>query len=159
VPDGVEGEIWLRGAQMMLGYWNDPVATKTSRAPDGWFRTGDIGTFRGGQLRISGRRSDLILRGAENVYPAEIENVLGTHSCVVECAVLGVPHPDLGEEVAAIVVVAPGSSATRDDLAAFAAEHLGKYKIPSRWLLTTDPLPRNATGKVIRPAAAALLKR
>lgn len=158
VPDGEVGEIWLRGAQMMLGYWNDPVATETSRAPGGWFRTGDIGRFYGEKLSISGRRSDLILRGAENVYPAEVEHVLEGHPAVLECAVLGVPHADLGEEVAAIVVTAPGTSVTSGDLAAFAAKRLGKYKVPARWLITADPLPRNATGKVIRPAAAALLK-
>lgn len=158
VPDGTEGEIWLRGAQMMLGYWNDPEATAASKGPHGWFRTGDLGTMSGGRLRISARRSDLILRGAENVYPAEVENALSTHPAVDECAVFGVPDRDLGEEVAAIVVVRDGAAATEHDLAAHASGLLARYKIPSRWLLTTDPLPRNATGKVIRPAAAALLR-
>lgn len=158
VPDGTEGEIWLRGAQMMLGYWNDPEATAASSGPHGWFRTGDLGTMSGGQLRISARRSDLILRGAENVYPAEVENALSTHPDVAECAVFGVPDRDLGEEVAAIVVLRDGAAATQRDLAAHARSLLGRYKVPTRWLLTTDPLPRNATGKVIRPAAAALLR-
>jgi len=156
VPQGTEGEIWLRGAQMMLGYWNDPVSTQRSTAPGGWFRTGDLGLFSGGQLKISGRRSDLILRGGENVYPAEVENVLSSHPLVAEVAVFGVPHPDLGEEVAAVAVV--HGSVSEDQLTAYARERLGKYKVPSRWLLTTEPLPRNATGKVIRPAVAALLR-
>lgn len=158
-PSGVEGEIWLRGAQMMIGYWRDPAATAVSTAPGGWFRTGDIGRMSGGLLRISGRRSDLILRGGENVYPAETENVLVAHPLVAECAVFGVPHHDLGEEVAAIVVTVPGALVTENELTAFARERLAKYKVPSRWLVTTEPLPRNATGKVIRPAAAALLQR
>jgi acyl-CoA synthetase (AMP-forming)/AMP-acid ligase II len=159
VPDGTEGEIWLRGAQMMLGYWNDPEATAASSAPHGWFRTGDLGTMSGGQLRISARRSDLILRGAENVYPAEVENAVASHPAVAECAVFGVPHRDLGEEVAAIAVLRDGATATERELVQYASGRLGKYKVPSRWLITTDPLPRNATGKVIRPQAAALLKR
>jgi acyl-CoA synthetase (AMP-forming)/AMP-acid ligase II len=158
VPDGTEGEIWLRGAQMMLGYWNDPEATAASSAPHGWFRTGDLGTMSGGQLRISARRSDLILRGAENVYPAEVENAVASHPAVAECAVVGVPHRDLGEEVAAIAVLRDGATATERELVQYASGRLGKYKVPSRWLITTDPLPRNATGKVIRPAAAALLR-
>lgn len=158
VPDGIEGEIWLRGAQMMLEYWNDPVATRASTAPGGWFRTGDIGIFRDGRLRISGRRSDLILRGAENVYPAEVENVLNGHPTISECGVFGVPCSDLGEEVAAIVVTEPGASITEGELTSYARERLAKYKVPGRWLITTEPLPRNATGKVIRPAAAALLR-
>lgn len=154
VPEGAEGEIWLRGAQMMLGYWGD---LEGSFEPGGWFRTGDLGTFVEGRLRISGRRSDLILRGAENVYPAEVENVLTSHPAVVECAVVGVPHADLGEEVAAIAVVRSGT--TEGELTEYASARLGKYKVPTRWLLTTSPLPRNATGKVIRPAAAVLLQK
>jgi acyl-CoA synthetase (AMP-forming)/AMP-acid ligase II len=159
VPDGTEGEIWLRGAQMMLGYWNDLAATAASSAPHGWFRTGDLGTMRDGRLRVPARRSDLILRGGENVYPAEVEFALGSHPAVSECAVFGVPHADLGQEVAAVVVVASGDTVTEDDLTAYARERLARYKVPSRWLITTDALPRNATGKVIRPAAAALLSR
>lgn len=158
VPEGIEGEIWLRGAQMMLKYWDDPAATAASTAPGGWFRTGDIGKFVAGQLHISGRRSDLILRGAENVYPAEVENVLNTHPTISECGVFGVPDSDLGEEVAAIVVTEPGASVTAGELTSYARERLAKYKVPSRWLITSEPLPRNATGKIIRPAAAALLR-
>lgn len=158
VPDGTEGEVCLRGAQMMPGYWNDPEATAASSAPHGWFRTGDLGTMSGGQLRVSARRSDLILRGAENVYPAEVENAVAAHPAVAECAVFGLPHRDLGEEVAAVAVLRDGATATEHDLIRYASGRLGQYKVPSRWLITKDPLPRNATGKVIRPAAAALLR-
>jgi len=158
VPDGTEGEIWLRGAQLMLGYWNDPAATAASSAPHGWFRTGDLGTIRDGRLRVSARRSDLILRGGENIYPAEVEFALATHPAVLECAVFGVPHADLGQEAAAIVVLREGEQVTERELADHARERLARYKVPARWLLTTDPLPRNATGKVIRPQAAKLLR-
>src|SRR5699024_2564504 len=102
VPDGVEGEIHLRGPMVMLGYWCDPQATAAATAAGGWFRTGDLGTMYSGRLRISSRRSDLILRGGENVYPAEVEQQLETHPAVRECIVLGSPHADLGEEVAAV---------------------------------------------------------
>ena len=85
------------GAQMMLGYWRNPEATAQSTAPHGWFRSGDLGTMVDGQLRISSRRTDLILRGGENVYPTVVENQLATHPAVRECAVLGTAHEDLGE--------------------------------------------------------------
>lgn len=157
LPDGAEGEIWLRGAQMMLGYWNDPGATAAATAAGGWFRTGDLGTMSGGRLRVSARRSDLILRGGENVYPAEVEFALAAHPAVSECAVFGVPHPDLGQEVAAVVVVAGARDVTAGDLAAHASRRLARYKVPSRWLITAGALPRNATGKVIRAEVARLL--
>ena len=152
VPDGVEGEVCVRGPQVMLGYWNNPTATEAAFDDDRWFHSGDLGTVRDGQLRISSRRSDLILRGGENVYPTEVENVLARYPGVVECIVLGVPHHDLGEEVAAVVVVSDDDGTTADDLAAHVTAQLARYKVPSRWTLTTLPLPRNATGKVVRSA-------
>lgn len=150
LPEGVEGEVWLRGAQMMLGYWGDRSATTATVTPDGWYRSGDLGSFVDGHLHISSRRSDLIIRGGENVYPAEIENQLGTHPAVRECIVLGTPHADLGEEVAAVVVVAAETGVTEDELRDFLAARLARYKIPTRWTVTTEELPRNATGKVNR---------
>ncbi|OPG04412.1 class I adenylate-forming enzyme family protein [Microbispora sp. GKU 823] len=150
VPDGVEGEICLRGAQMMLGYWGDPEATRAASAPGGWFRTGDLGRIVDGRLHVSGRRSDLILRGGENVYPAEVEDRIGAHPAVRECVVLGVPHHDLGQEVAAVVVVRPGAEVTERELREHTAAGLARYKVPSRWTIRTEPLPRNATGKVNR---------
>lgn len=154
VPDGAEGEVCLRGPMVMLGYWGDPQATESSAAPHRWFRTGDLGTMVDGHLRISTRRSDLILRGGENVYPAEVENQLATHPAVRECIVLGSPHDDLGEEVAAVVVVAPGTEVTEDELREHAGARLARYKVPSRWQITTTGLPRNATGKVNRSLIA-----
>ncbi|MFJ4652176.1 class I adenylate-forming enzyme family protein [Nocardia sp. NPDC088792] len=150
VPDGVEGEICVRSPYVMLGYWNDEAATAASIDADRWLRTGDFGVLRDGRLYISGRRSDLILRGGENVYPQEIENVLDEHPAVRESAVIGVPHEDLGQEVAAIVVVDAPDSLTADELRDHVAKQLAYFKVPARWLITAEPLPRNATGKVLR---------
>ncbi len=112
--------------------------------------TGDFGVLEQGRLRLSGRRSDLILRGGENVYPTEIENVLDEHPQVLESAVLGVPHEDLGQEVAAVVVVADPAAVSEDELRAFTAQRLAYFKVPARWVITAVALPRNATGKVVR---------
>jgi acyl-CoA synthetase (AMP-forming)/AMP-acid ligase II len=150
VPDGAEGEICVRSPYVMLGYWNDPAATAAAIDGRRWLRTGDFGTLAEGRLHLSGRRSDLILRGGENVYPIEIENALDEHPAVLESAVLGVPHEDLGQEVAAVVVVAEPGAVTPEQLRAFVAERLAYFKVPSRWVITAEPLPRNATGKVVR---------
>ncbi|WP_405485376.1 class I adenylate-forming enzyme family protein [Nocardia sp. NBC_00511] len=150
VPEGEEGEICIRSPYVMLGYWNDEAATASAIDPDRWLRTGDFGTLRAGKLYISGRRSDLILRGGENVYPQEIENILDEHAAVRESAVIGVPHEDLGQEVAAIVVVDDPATISEDELRDHVAQQLAYFKVPARWLVTADPLPRNATGKVLR---------
>jgi acyl-CoA synthetase (AMP-forming)/AMP-acid ligase II len=150
VRDGVEGEVCLRGPLVMTGYWHDPEATAAVTTADGFFRTGDLGTMHDGQLRISSRRSDLILRGGENVYPAEVENALDAHPDVRESIVLGVEHPDWGEEVAAVVVLDEGSTTTPEDLSAHVQSLIARYKVPTRWTLTSEALPRNATGKVMR---------
>ncbi|MFE6924659.1 class I adenylate-forming enzyme family protein [Nocardia sp. NPDC057663] len=149
VPDGEEGEICIRSPYVMLGYWNDEAATKSAIDDERWLRSGDFGTLRDGRLTVSGRRTDLILRGGENVYPTEIENVLCEHPAVAECAVFGVAHPDLGQEVAAVVVAEPGA-VDPEELRAFVAARLAYFKVPARWRITADALPRNATGKVTR---------
>ncbi|MBF6174687.1 acyl--CoA ligase [Nocardia blacklockiae] len=150
LPDGAEGEICIRSPYVMLGYWDDESATAAAIDGERWLRTGDFGTLEDGRLRLSGRRSDLILRGGENVYPTEIENVLDEHPAVLESAVLGVAHADLGQEVAAVVVVADPAAVAAADLRDFAAERLAYFKVPARWVITDKPLPRNATGKVVR---------
>ncbi|MFF0491831.1 class I adenylate-forming enzyme family protein [Nocardia sp. NPDC004068] len=150
VPDGVDGEICVRSPYVMLGYWNDEAATAAAIDAERWLRTGDFGMLAEGRLYLSGRRTDLILRGGENVYPVEIENVLDEHPAVLEAAVLGVPHEDLGQEVAAVVVVADPDAVRADDLREFTAARLAYFKVPTRWLITSNPLPRNATGKVVR---------
>lgn len=154
VADGVEGEICLRGPLVMLGYWRDPDATAAATTPDGWFRTGDLGVWKHGRLHVSARRSDLILRGGENVYPAEVIHALDSHPAVRECLVLGAPHPEWGEEVAAVVVVGPQDHVTVEELRAHTAQRIAHYKVPTRWRLTTEELPRNATGKVMRQRVA-----
>lgn len=155
LADGAEGEIWLRSPYNMLGYWADPTATAAIYDADRWMRTGDIGTVRDGLLYLTTRRSDLILRGGENVYPLEIEQVLDEHPAVEESAVIGVDDPDLGQAVAALVVLAAGASVTAEELAAYVGERLAYFKVPSRWRIGTDPLPRNATGKVVRAGLRA----
>jgi steroid-24-oyl-CoA synthetase len=150
VSDGVEGEIHIRSPLVMLGYWRRPEATKETILPGRWLKTGDIGTIREGLLYLSARRSDLILRGGENVYPAEIENCLEAHPAVRECVVLGVPHEELGQEVTAIVVPREGERADAEELRAYLAGRLAAFKVPSIWEIRDEPLPRNATGKVLR---------
>ncbi len=150
VPDGVEGEIHIRSPLVMLGYWRKPEATAETILPGRWLKTGDIGLMRDGLLYLSARRSDLILRGGENVYPAEIENCLEAHPAVRECVVLGVPHEELGQEVMAIVVPRDGQDADPEELRAYIGERLAAFKVPTHWEIRSEPLPRNATGKVLR---------
>lgn len=150
VPEGVEGEVYVRSPFVMLGYWRNPEATAAAIDAERWLRTGDFGVMEQRRLRLTGRRSDLILRGGENIYPVEIEQCLDEHPDVVECAVVGEPHPDLGQQVAAVVVLTEGSTASEADLREFARERLAYFKVPERWRITSDPLPRNITGKLIR---------
>ncbi|HEX9034169.1 MAG TPA: class I adenylate-forming enzyme family protein [Streptosporangiaceae bacterium] len=150
LPDGEEGEVCARSAFNMLGYLNDAEATARTIREDRWLHTGDIGVIEQGQLRLSSRRSDLIIRGGENVYPAEVEAVLSEHPAVRECVVLGVPHEDLGQEVLAVVVTSPQAEVTGERLREFAAGQLAYYKVPSQWRITHEALPRNATGKIMR---------
>ena len=148
VPDGTEGEIWLRSQFTMLGYWNDPAATAAAIDAHGWLHTGDLGRLEEGRLFLASRRSDLILRGGENVYPAEIEAALDEHPAVAECAVFGVDDADLGQRVAAVVVA--NAPITSSALAAFLADRIAYYKVPADWKITTEPLTRTPTGKVVR---------
>ncbi|MEV0297747.1 class I adenylate-forming enzyme family protein [Nocardia sp. NPDC050710] len=157
VGEGVEGEIWVRSPYVMLGYWQDEAATAAAITGDRWLRTGDIGVLEQGRLRLSGRRSDLILRGGENVYPTEVEQCLDEHPAVRECAVVGIPDDDLGQQIAALVVLESPDAATEAELREFAAQRLAYYKVPARWRLTTTELTRNATGKVVRTGIAESL--
>ncbi|ATY13140.1 fatty acid--CoA ligase [Amycolatopsis sp. AA4] len=150
VPDGTDGEIHLRGPQVMLGYFNDPAATAAAFTGDGWFRTGDLGHLRDGALFVLSRRSDLILRGAENIYPAEVEEQLAGHPGVAECIVAGLPDPDYGQLVAAKVVLRAESDVDVEELRGYLSARLARYKVPTAWFLTREALPRNATGKVVR---------
>jgi acyl-CoA synthetase (AMP-forming)/AMP-acid ligase II len=149
VAEGEEGEIQIRGPLVMREYWRRPQETAEAISADRWLRTGDVGHFEDGYLYIHSRRRDLILRGAENVYPAEIEQCLEIHPGVREAAVVGVDHPDLGQEPKAIVVVGE-QAPSADELARFVGERLAYYKVPAHWEFRTEPLPRNATGKVLK---------
>jgi acyl-CoA synthetase (AMP-forming)/AMP-acid ligase II len=151
LTDGEEGEIYLHGPLVMLGYWRNKEATDAVIGPGRWLRTGDIGYLQDGLLFLSTRRYDLILRGGENVYPVEIENCLEGHADVDECVVLGLPHEELGQEVTAIVVPKTGVELDFEELAGFVRERLAYFKVPSRWIRRTTPLPRTASGKVVRP--------
>ncbi|MET8800162.1 class I adenylate-forming enzyme family protein [Nocardia sp. NPDC004568] len=150
VAEGTEGEIWVRSPYVMLGYWHDDAATAAAFDGERWMRTGDFGALIDGRLRMTGRRTDLILRGGENVYPNEIENVLDEHPAVRESAVLGVPDEDLGQRVAAVVVTGDPDALDAEELRGFVAERLAYFKVPEHWTITAGPLPRNATGKVMR---------
>ena len=149
VPAGEIGEIVIRGHNVMKGYWNKPEATAEA-ITDGWFRTGDMARVDSdGYYYIVDRKKDLIIRGGYNVYPREIEEVLHEHPAVAEVAVIGIPHPDLGEEVAAAVALKPGATATPEELRAFARDKVAAYKYPRRvWLV--DSLPKGPTGKILR---------
>jgi long-chain acyl-CoA synthetase len=152
VPVGETGEIWLRGPTIMRrGYWNRPDATAEAVTPEGWFRSGDIGRFDDdGFLYLVDRQKDMIIRGGENVYCVEVEEVLFEHPDVIDAAVVGVPHKVLGEEVMAVVQLKPGSSATVESLRAHCAERLADFKVPAYVDLRDEPLPRNPAGKVLK---------
>jgi long-chain acyl-CoA synthetase len=152
VPVGETGEIWLRGPTIMLrGYWNRPDANAETITADGWFRSGDIGRFDAdGFLYLVDRAKDMIIRGGENVYCVEIEQVLFEHPDIVDAAVVGVPHRELGEEVKAVVQLRDGSTATADDVREHCRAHLADFKVPEYVELRAEPLPRNPAGKVLK---------
>ncbi len=152
VPDGEEGEIHLRGPLVMREYWDDPEATSRAIKRGGWLCTGDVGWLERGRLYIASRKRDLILRGGENVYPFEIEQRLEAHPLVSEAAVIGVDHEELGQEVKAIVVLETSSEIDYEQLRVWVAKTLAYYKVPTLWESRKAPLPRNATGKVLKDA-------
>jgi acyl-CoA synthetase (AMP-forming)/AMP-acid ligase II len=156
--DDETGEIFIRGPMNMLGYWGNEEATNKVLDDERWLRTGDLGEIRDGLLFLSTRRTDLILRGAENVYPAEIENCLEGHPHVDEVAVVGLPDEEFGQIVAAVVVPIAGHRLDEADLTAYVKERLAYFKVPTRWLIRTEALPRTATGKVVRQEALDLFK-
>jgi long-chain acyl-CoA synthetase len=148
------GELLIRTPAMMDGYLGAPDETRTVLA-DGWFHTGDLATIdRAGWVRITGRKRERILRGGHSVFPPEVESVLLTHPDVAEAAVVGVPHAELGEDVAAFVVLRPGAAITVDGLIAHCRERLAGYKYPRRVTLM-GALPRSSTGKVLKARLAA----
>ncbi|MFI8966604.1 AMP-binding protein [Streptomyces sp. NPDC053493] len=171
------GELWLRGQATVRGYWGDEEATRAAFTPDGWFRTGDLAHVRDGRVTVVDRIKDMVIRGGENVYCVEVEAVLHDHPEVLEAAVLGVPHPTLGEEVAAVVRLRPrppadapegagvpeGAGAPEaartgpDELRAHVAARLAAFKVPAHIVVRERELPRNPTGKVLKRELRAQL--
>jgi malonyl-CoA/methylmalonyl-CoA synthetase len=145
------GEVEVRGPNVFSGYWDRPDATRDAFTEDGWFRTGDIAERDGdGYLQIVGRSKELIISGGFNVYPREVEDVLGEHPALREVAVAGRPSSEWGEQVTAFAVLQGGSVAPSiDELRDWARDRLAAYKLP-RALVVVDALPRNALGKVVK---------
>jgi acyl-CoA synthetase (AMP-forming)/AMP-acid ligase II len=150
LPEGREGELHVRSPYTMLGYWRNEEATRRAIKPGRWLATGDVGRIEDGYLYINSRARDMILRAAENIYPIEIEHRLEAHPGVAEAAVVGVDHPELGQEVKAIVVPKRGAPLDTRELARFVGEKLAAYKVPAHWELRSEPLPRNAAGKILK---------
>jgi long-chain acyl-CoA synthetase len=147
------GEIVVRSPSVMLGYWPDPERPHDTGpiTADRWLHTGDIGWIdEDGYLYVTDRSKDIVIRGGENIATPNVENRLLEHPAVREVAVIGVPHEHLGEEVAAVVVLAEGAEASPDELAAFAAAELAYFEVPTQWQIQYERLPQNATGKILK---------
>ena len=156
LPPGEVGELWAKGPQIVIGYWNRPDATAETFV-DGWVRTGDLAKLDAeGFLTIVDRAKDMIIRGGENIYSIEVENVLYQHPAVIDAALIGIPHHMLGEEPAAVVHLAPGATATEEELKAWVRERLAIFKTPVRIVFLDQPLPRNANGKILKKDLKAL---
>jgi long-chain acyl-CoA synthetase len=149
-PPGEAGEVCIKGPILMPGYWGKPEATAEA-IRDGWLHTGDVGHLdEEGFLFITDRAKDMIIRGGENVYCVEIEERLVNHPAIADAAVIGVPHDALGEEVKAVVQVAPGASITESEVQQWVAEALAAFKVPAYVELREEKLPRNASGKLLK---------
>ncbi len=147
-PPGEIGGIEVRGPNVFAGYWRMPEKTAEEFTADGWFKTGDVGVIdESGRVTIVGRSKDLIISGGYNVYPAEIEGVINDMSGVAESAVIGVPHPDFGEAVVAVVIAKPGATLNADSIVSTLKARIANFKVPKR-VFVQNELPRNAMGKV-----------
>ena len=150
VPPGEVGELWIKGPNIVKGYWNRPDATADS-FEDGWFRSGDLARVdEEGFVYIVDRAKDMLIRGGENVYCAEVEAALYEHPAVADAAVIGVPHDELGEEVGAVLVLEPGSALTLEELRSYLKDRIAPFKIPAHLWLRQQELPRNAGGKILK---------
>jgi acyl-CoA synthetase (AMP-forming)/AMP-acid ligase II len=157
MPAGEVGEVRMRIPGRSREYYGDPDATARTWV-DGWLITGDLGKLDvDGYLYIVGRSKDVIIRGGNNIHPTDVEHAIESHPSVHEVAVIGVPHPVLGEDVVAFVVLRPGQQATGDDLRTHTLEELAQYKVPRQWYFV-EALPRNATGKVVKDKLRARLE-
>ena len=150
VPVGEVGEIWIQSEMLMSGYWRKPSETAETMQPGGWLRTGDAAYLDAeGYIYLFDRYKDLIISGGENIYPAEIENVLNGHAAVLQVAVIGVAHEKWGETPRAVVVLRPETNASEAELVAYTRERLAHYKCPTS-VVFADALPRNASGKLLK---------
>lgn len=157
LPIGEVGELWISGPMTARCYWNNPEATARTFV-DGWVRTGDLARIDDeGFCYIVDRLKDMLIRGGENIFCSEIENVLFEHPAVMDASAFGLPHPTLGEEPAAAVALKPGTVVSDIDLKAFAQSRLAAYKCPVRILILAEPLPRNPAGKVLKDALRAAI--
>ena len=148
-PD-VTGELWIKGPNVVRCYWNKPEETSRTFTK-GWLRSGDVARIDSeGFIFIVDRAKDMIIRGGENVYSVEVEAALFEHPAVADAAVIGVPHPVLGEEVGAVIVVRPGHSVTAEEIMAHAARLLAKFMVPTHIYFSAEPLPRNPAGKILK---------
>jgi long-chain acyl-CoA synthetase len=158
LPIGEVGELWARGPMIVKGYWNKPEATAETFV-DGWVRTGDLARLdEEGFCYIVDRAKDMIIRGGENIYSSEVENVLYAHPAVTDVALIGIPHRILGEEPAAVVHLAPGAVANEAELQAWVRRHLAGFKTPVAVRFVRETLPRNANGKILKKDLQALFE-
>jgi len=148
-PD-VVGELWIKGPMVIRGYWNKPEATAKSFTK-GWLHTGDVARIDDdGFVYIVDRAKDMIIRGGENVYSVQVEAVIFEHPDVADCAVVGLPHETMGEEVAAVVVLRPGRVVEAEEIVRHVARHLARYEVPTKVFFRSAPLPRNPQGKILK---------
>jgi long-chain acyl-CoA synthetase len=157
LPTGEVGEVLARGPNVVRGYWNKPRETADAFV-DGWVRTGDLGRVDDeGFLYIVDRKKDMLIRGGENIYCAEVEAALYQHPAVIDAGVFGVPHPTLGEEPAAIVALKAGAETSDAELKAFVAARIAAFKVPVRIVVASELLPRNPNGKLIKSQLKRML--
>jgi long-chain acyl-CoA synthetase len=150
LPVGGIGELWVKGPNVVRGYWRNPAATAETFV-EGWLRTGDIARLDAeGFCYILDRAKDMLIRGGENIYCIEVENALFEHPAIIDAAVVAIPHHSLGEEPGAVVTLKPGSAAGEEELRAFVAERIAAFKVPVRILFSADMLPRNPNGKIMK---------
>ena len=151
LPPGEVGELWAKGPNVVKGYWNKPEATAQTFTADGWLKTGDLARLdEEGFCYIIDRAKDMLIRGGENIYCIEVENILYDHPAVMDAALVGVPHKTLGEEPAAVVTLKPGTTATEEELRAHVAARLAAFKVPVKVVFWNETLPRNPNGKILK---------
>ena len=145
------GEVYVRGPNIMQGYWKRPEETANALVGDGWYKSGDVAwADEDGYLFIVDRAKDMIISGGENIYTTEVENAVFRHPAVLEAAVFGIPHETLGETVHAEVVTKPGTSVTIDEIVALCREHIAGYKVPRSVVIRSEPLPKSGAGKILK---------